>query len=112
MPLYWMLTVTIYFDVDDGIAPKLTHAVGGVLETMRDLQAIFAPHANSYRRFQPNSFAPCAPDWGLDNRNAGIRLPEINGKAARLEHRICGADVNPYLAFAGILGGMLTRHRK
>ena len=92
---------------DDKIAPTLRHAVAGVLNTMNEFQAIFAPHLNSYRRFFLGGFAPCAPDWGIDNRNAGIRLPEINGSSARLEHRICGADVNPYLAFAAILAGVL-----
>lgn len=95
------------FDAGGEVSPTLLHAVGGTLETMHDMQAIFAPHMNSYRRFQPNSFAPTAPNWGLDNRGAGVRLPEISGPAARLEHRICGADVNPYLALAAILGGML-----
>lgn len=88
-------------DIND----SLQSAVAGVLATMRDLQAIFAPHMNSYRRFKPNSFAPTTPDWGLDNRNAAVRLPETKGKGARFEHRICGADVNPYLALAAILGG-------
>lgn len=96
------------FNTDgDEVALQLQHAVGGVLSTMRDLQAIFAPHLNSYRRFQPNSFAPSAPDWGIDNRGAAIRLPEISGPAARLEHRISGADANPYLVLAAILGGMM-----
>ncbi|WP_368184849.1 glutamine synthetase family protein [Aestuariibius sp. HNIBRBA575] len=95
------------FDAGGPVSGRLKNAVGGTLDTMRDLQAIFAPHMNSYRRFQPNSFAPTAPNWGLDNRQAGVRLPEISGPAARLEHRICGADVNPYLALAAILGGML-----
>ena len=89
------------------LSPLLGDAVAGALDTMRDLQAIFAPHLNSYRRFQPNSFAPAAPEWGFDNRSAAIRLPEIHGAGARLEHRICGADVNPYLAIAAILGGIL-----
>ena len=95
------------FAVDKGIAPNLSNAVAGVLATMRDMQAIFAPHMNSYRRFQPNSFAPSRPDWGMDNRAAAVRLPETSGKGARLEHRISGADVNPYLALAAILGGIL-----
>jgi glutamine synthetase len=95
------------FDAGGTVSPVLKHAVTGVLDTMRDCQAIFAPHMNSYRRFFKGGFAPCAPDWGLDNRNAGIRLPEIAGPGARLEHRICGADINPYLAFAAILAGML-----
>ena len=92
---------------EDEVTPTLRHAVAGVLETMVDFQAIFAPHMNSYRRFFIGGFAPCAPEWGLDNRNAGIRLPEISGPGARLEHRICGADINPYLAFAAILFGIL-----
>jgi len=95
------------FDADTGVAPRLRAAVAGVLDSMRDLQAVFAPHMNSYRRFQPNSFAPSRPDWGLDNRAAAVRLPETSGKGARLEHRISGADVNPYLAMAAILGGIL-----
>jgi glutamine synthetase len=95
------------FSADEGVGPVLGHAIAGVLATMPDLQAIFAPHLNSYRRFQPMSFAPCAPDWALDNRAAGVRVPETHGMAARLEHRIAGADVNPYLALGAILGGML-----
>ncbi len=91
----------------DGPNDKLRAAVAGVLVTMPDLQAIFAPHMNSYRRFQPGSFAPSAPDWGIDNRAAAVRLPEVNGPGARLEHRIAGADTNPYLTIAAILGGIL-----
>jgi len=95
------------FDTGEKVAETLKAAVAGVLDTMRDMQAIFAPHMNSYRRFQPASFAPSAPDWGFDNRAAAVRLPETQGPGARLEHRISGADVNPYLAIAAILGGML-----
>jgi len=94
------------FDGGSGIAPALRHAVGGALATMRPLQAIFAPHANSYRRFQPGSYAPTLASWGLDHRGVAVRLPETSGPGARLEHRICGADVNPYLALAGVLGGI------
>lgn len=95
------------FAADTGVGPVLHAAVAGVLSTMREMQLIFAPHLNSYRRFQPGSFAPTAPDWGLDHRGVAIRLPEIRGAGARLEHRIAGADVNPYLVLATILGGML-----
>lgn len=91
---------------DETVADNLKFAVGGVLSSMRELQAIFAPHLNSYRRFQVGSFAPARIEWGYDNRGAAVRLPEICGMGARLEHRICGADVNPYLALAAILGGM------
>lgn len=85
----------------------LLNAIGGTLETMRDFQAIFAPNHNSYRRFQPGSYAPSTASWGIDNRGAAVRVPEFEGKAARLEHRISGSDVNPYLAIAAILGGIL-----
>ncbi len=95
------------FDGGDAPSETLLHAVAGVLDSMVELQAIFAPHMNSYRRFQVNSFAPSQVNWGHDNRAAAVRLPEVSGPAARLEHRICGADVNPYLAVAAILGGVL-----
>ncbi len=97
----------IFDDGTEGPSEMLKRAVAGTLATMEDLQAIFAPHMNSYRRFQRNSFAPHAPDWGLDNRAAAVRLPETAGPGARLEHRISGADVNPYLVLTAILGGML-----
>lgn len=95
------------FTADQGVSDTLKHAVAGVLTTMPDAQAIFAPHMNSYRRFQPGDFSPSSPNWGLDHRGAGVRLPETSGPGARLEHRICGADVNPYLALAAIMGGIL-----
>jgi glutamine synthetase len=95
------------FSAEDGIAPTLQNAVAGVLSTMGDVQAVLAPHMNSFRRFSPGSFSPNRPDWGLDNRNAAVRLPETRGPGARLEHRIAGADVNPYLAVTAILGGVL-----
>lgn len=84
----------------------LRDCVSGLIASMEDLQAIFAPHFNSYRRFQVNSFAPSQPNWGIDNRGAAIRIPQLTGAGARLEHRIAGADTNPYLVLAGILGGM------
>ncbi len=94
------------FSSTDGVGLKLRHAIGGVLATMRELQAVFAPNLNSYRRFQPNLFAPVSPIWGLDHRGVAVRVPESAGPGARLEHRICGADANPYLAISAILGGM------
>ncbi|MEX0627521.1 MAG: glutamine synthetase family protein [Cucumibacter sp.] len=95
------------FSAEDGVGETLRHAVGGALATMRELQAIFAPHFNSYRRFLPGRQAPVSANWGIDHRFAGIRVPEHQGPGARLEHRMAGADCNPYLAIAAILGGML-----
>ncbi len=96
----------IFASSDDKPSQILLNAIGGVLSSMRELQAIFAPHYNSYRRFAPGSYAPTVPDWGLDNRNTSVRVPEIAGQGARLEHRVSGSDANPYLALAGVLGGM------
>ena len=86
---------------------NLLHATGGLLSTMRQMQAIFAPNQNSFRRLHSGSFAPNKANWGLDHRAASVRLPEIYGPAARLEHRICGADANPYLTISAILAGVL-----
>ncbi len=97
------------FDAGKRDAPSSTMraAVGGLLETMAESTLLFAPHLNSYRRLRPGSYAPCIAAWGLDNRGAAVRCPALRGPAARIEHRVAGADANPYLALAAILSGML-----
>ncbi|SNY90177.1 glutamate--putrescine ligase [Cohaesibacter sp. ES.047] len=90
----------------------LRHAIGGMIETMRECQILYAPHANSYRRFQPDSYAPTTPCWGYDHRAVAIRVPSAHGPAARFEHRVAGADANPYLVIASILAGTLTGFEK
>ncbi len=91
-----------------GGEPKLLKSVtAGMLKSMREAQLVFAPFANSYRRFQPGSFAPVDLTWGYGHRGTAIRIPDMNGPAARIEHRVAGADANPYLLLAAILGGML-----
>ena len=85
---------------------RLLHAVGGMMSTMADSMLLLAPHANSYRRLCPGTHAPTNITWGMDNRTAAIRVITA-GQATRVEHRVAGADVNPYLAVAGILAGML-----
>jgi glutamine synthetase len=94
---------------DDGAAgsPVLRHAVAGLCATMRAFTAIFAPSHNSYRRLRPGAFAPTAPTWGHENRTVAVRIPHAGGPARRLEHRVAGADVNPHLALAAILAGVL-----
>nr|WP_316653349.1 glutamine synthetase family protein [uncultured Gellertiella sp.] len=94
-------------DARGGDPVKLRHLCGGMLKTMREATLVFAPFANSYRRFQPNSFAPVDLTWGFAHRGTAIRIPDSNGPAARVEHRVAGADVNPYLLLTAILGGML-----
>ncbi|HEV7433505.1 MAG TPA: glutamine synthetase family protein [Pseudorhizobium sp.] len=94
-------------DAQGGEPVLLKSVCAGMLETMREAQLLFAPFANSFRRFQPGSFAPVDIDWGLGHRGTAIRIPEKDGPAARIEHRVAGADANPYLLLTAILGGML-----
>ncbi|WP_066965130.1 glutamine synthetase family protein [Microbulbifer sp. Q7] len=94
---------------DDGSelgSELLRHAVAGMMTTANDAMAIFAPHANSYRRFQESSHAPLNLCWGYDNRTVTFRIPASEAKARRIEHRIAGADVNAYLVLAAILAGV------
>ena len=94
-------------DARDGDPIKLKSITAGMLKTMQEAQLIFAPFANSYRRFQPGSFAPDKIDWGFGHRGTAVRIPDAKGPAARIEHRVAGADANPHLLLAAILGGML-----
>lgn len=94
-------------DAKGGDPLKLKSITAGMLKTMQEAQLVFAPFANSFRRFQPGSFAPDKIDWGFGNRGTAIRIPDKDGPAARIEHRVAGADANPYLLLAAILGGML-----
>ena len=68
--------------------------------------AFFAPNANSYRRFRRNSYAPVRAGWGTNNRTVPLRVPAGPPKGRHIEHRICGADANPYLAVAAVLAAM------
>ena len=86
--------------------PLLKHAIGGMMATLNDALAIFCPNANSYRRFQANSYAPLAKSWGVNNRTVSFRVPGGPAKSRHVEHRICGADANPYRAAAAILAGI------
>jgi glutamine synthetase len=97
------------FDAGEANAPnaRMREAVGGLLETMAESTLLFAPHLNSYRRLRPGTYAPHQATWGLDNRGVAVRCPSLHGPAARIEHRVAGADANPYLALAAILAGML-----
>ncbi|MCY1489170.1 Gamma-glutamylputrescine synthetase PuuA [compost metagenome] len=91
---------------DPAGTPLLRLAVGGMLASLLDSLLLFCPNANSYRRFQANSYAPLAPTWGVDNRTVSLRVPGGPANTRHIEHRICGADANPYLAAAAILAGI------
>ncbi len=90
----------------DGSA-MLHQAVAGCLAAMHDSTLIFAPHANSYERLVPEAHAPNAICWAYENRTSAIRIPSGNPRARRIEHRVAGGDVNPYLLLAAILGAAL-----
>jgi glutamine synthetase len=83
----------------------LRHVIGGLQTLMPQSVALFAPNVNSYRRFQPDMFAPVNRRWGINNRSAGLRVPVGPGEARRVEHRVSGADANPYYALAAVLAG-------
>ncbi len=87
----------------DAYTDTLRHAVGGMLAALPESLAIFAPNANSYRRFRPGFFVPIAPNWGPNHRQVALRIPCSDDANLRLEHRVAGADCNPYLAMAAIL---------
>jgi glutamine synthetase len=86
--------------------PLLRQAVAGCLELMSDTHLIFAPSYNAYRRFQAGNHAPTQPNWGYDNRTTALRIPASPSPATRIEHRVAGADSNPYLAVAALLAGI------
>ena len=87
--------------------PMLQHAIAGCLAGMCDLMLVFAPHGNSYERLVPGSHAPTGICWAYENRTASVRVPGGSMKARRIEHRLAGGDVNPYLFLAGVLGSAL-----
>ena len=80
--------------------------VAGQLACMRDLTLFFAPHVNSYKRFAEGSFAPTAVAWGHDNRTCSMRVVG-HGASKRVESRLPGADVNPYLALSAMIAAGL-----
>ncbi|MDP5346143.1 MAG: glutamine synthetase family protein [Paracoccaceae bacterium] len=85
----------------------LHHAIGGCLAAMADSTLLFAPHANSYDRLVPEKHAPTGVCWAYENRTAAIRVPSGSATARRIEHRVSGGDINPYLMLAGVLGAAL-----
>ncbi|GAB3451175.1 glutamine synthetase family protein [Kineococcus endophyticus] len=96
---------TVFWD-EGHRTPLYDSFVAGVLATMADFTLLYAPNVNSYKRFAHGSFAPTAIAWGEDNRTCAVRLVG-DGAGARLENRLPGGDVNPYLALAGVLAGGL-----
>ena len=85
---------------------RLRYAVGGLLKTMPEATAIFSPNANSYRRLLPENYAPVDTNWGVNHRVVSVRIPQADKKNLRFEHRVAGADANPYLVTSAIVAGV------
>ncbi|MFJ3703692.1 MULTISPECIES: glutamine synthetase family protein [Streptomyces] len=91
---------------DGAMSPVMKHFLAGQLAALRDFSLLYAPNINSYKRFQPGSFAPTAVAWGHDNRTCALRVVG-HGRSMRFENRLPGGDVNPYLAVAGLVAAGL-----
>ncbi|CAL9633112.1 gamma-glutamylethanolamide synthetase GlnA4 [Streptomyces sp. enrichment culture] len=89
-----------------GMSEVMRHFLAGQLVALREFSLLHAPHINSYKRFQPGSFAPTAVAWGHDNRTCALRVVG-HGRSLRFENRLPGGDANPYLAVAGMVAAGL-----
>jgi glutamine synthetase len=96
----------IFGSEDPQGTPELRHAIAGMQALLPAGMAIFAPNQNSYRRFVGNSYAPVAATWGVNNRTVGLRVTAGPAASRHVEHRVSGADANPYLALAAMLAGV------
>jgi glutamine synthetase len=93
---------------DHGMSPLMQHFLAGQLAHAREITAFLAPYVNSYKRFTVGMFAPTKAVWSYDNRTAGFRVVGEGTRGARIECRIPGADINPYLALAALLAAGLA----
>jgi glutamine synthetase len=97
----------VFADASPLGSQRMRHAAAGLLATMADGMAIFAPLANSWHRFRPEAYVPLTADWSVNNRGAALRVPVSDAANRRLEHRVAGADANLYLVMSWVLGGVL-----
>lgn len=93
-------------EAGDGMSELGRHYLAGLQAHLRELSLLFAPNINSYKRYQPGTFAPTAIKWGRDNRTCALRLVG-QGHSLRVENRVPGGDANPYLAVAGMVAAGL-----
>ncbi|MFV9424299.1 glutamine synthetase family protein [Microbacterium sp. S1037] len=91
---------------EHGFSPLMEHWIAGILATLREFTLLYAPTINSYKRFALGSFAPTGIAWGVDNRTCALRVVG-HGSSLRVENRVPGGDVNPYLAVSAIIAGGL-----
>jgi glutamine synthetase len=93
-------------DGPNGFSPMMGSFIAGQLALLREMTLLLAPNINSYKRFAEGSFAPTTVAWGMDNRTCALRVVG-SGHTLRLENRVPGGDVNPYLAVAGLIAAGL-----
>jgi glutamine synthetase len=91
---------------DGNFSDQLRYAIGGLGEIMSESMAMLAPNANSYRRYSPGNFVPASPAWGPNHRGVALRIPLSGPANKRIEHRVAGADANPYFVVAALLAGI------
>lgn len=97
----------IYAEAEEGRWNEaILHSLGGMRATMGESMLVFAPHANSWRRFANQSYAPVSTNWGVNNRSVALRIPAGALAARRIEHRPSGVDANPYLVAATVLAAI------
>lgn len=98
-----------FYDPSDahGMSATMRHYLGGLVQLMPELSAIYWPTINSYKRSVENTWAPTTATWGIENRTTAIRVIPGGQKATRVEYRQTGADVNPYLGMAVTLAAGL-----
>jgi glutamine synthetase len=106
----WRDGQNVFFDADKpyGMSDLMRAYVAGQIKYASDLTYFLAPYVNSYKRFQKGSFAPTKAVWSVDNRTAAFRLCGADSKAVRIECRIGGSDLNPYLAMAALIAAGLA----
>ena len=93
-------------DGEHGFSPLMGHWIAGILATLREFTLLYAPTINSYKRYAKGSFAPTGIAWGVDNRTCALRVVG-HGSSLRVENRVPGGDVNPYLGISAIIAGGL-----
>ncbi|MCT8330196.1 glutamine synthetase family protein [Albidovulum sediminis] len=97
----------VFAEKDEGKwTETILHALGGMRDTMAESMLVFAPHANSWRRFANQSYAPVSTNWGVNNRSVALRIPAGDVRARRIEHRPSGVDANPYLVATTVLAAI------
>jgi glutamine synthetase len=97
----------VFASEDPAGSEALRHAIGGLAMHMADSMLVFAPTINAYRRFRPEAYVPLTASWGINNRGVALRVPVSDADNRRIEHRVAGADANPYLLTACVLAAML-----